>query len=272
MKRIIFIPTWKCNLSCDYCYYRVSRAEYPSAYQVSIYGHERQVGPELAWQDWLQHLGRLAPFHLEITGGEPLMYRDLGKIVDSLPGGCKWSITSNTLLTEAVMKMPSNGCICWTASYHYGNDDRFAGNLDLLRKVGIQPCVTLVITPQNYDLALQKINWLSGMEYRLNVHPVQDITVPWKGHDDIWDKVQQMQGANIVREIPKDWRREGPASCSGGKDYICIHPDGQVLRCLSSSMSSGNIGHIKDFEPYKENRPCAGGCVFPCDKATRNGR
>jgi MoaA/NifB/PqqE/SkfB family radical SAM enzyme len=271
MIKIIFVPTWKCNLSCSYCYYKVSHID-KGGYKLSLCGHEREVGQELGWQDWLAYLDRFAPFHLEITGGEPLMYHDLAKITESLPNGCKWSITSNTLLTEAVRKISKKDCVCWTASYHYGEDDKFLYNLVMLRKAGIYPKVTLVITPGSYALALRKIEWFTGMGYGVNVHPVQDMTDVWQGLDDLWNEIQCMQGVNVVRNIPKKWTPEGSSSCVAGKEYLCVHPDGQVLRCLSQTISGSSIGHIKDFELYKEPKPCAGGCVFPCDRATKNRR
>ena len=67
--------------------------------------------------EWLAGLERFAPYHLELTGGEPSLYPGLAELLAGLHEGCAWSITSN-LLTEAALRLPLEHCASFTASWH----------------------------------------------------------------------------------------------------------------------------------------------------------
>lgn len=81
------IPTNRCNLRCPYC----SRWERP--------------GPELGieqWEDIIDQLGAIGSQRLSVTGGEPLLFKQLDRILDcALSFGMKINLNTNGVLAPA---------------------------------------------------------------------------------------------------------------------------------------------------------------------------
>ena len=268
VKKIIFVPTWRCQLKCSYCDYRIDKDG-----KLHAFDKIKNIGRELEWFEWVQYLDRFEPLLLEMTGGEPTMYKDLNKLLLHLSGFSRWAITSNTLNRDAIKKLPAYNCHAWTASYHYHSDDDFMTNLFILRGKGIMPRVTIVITPENYNVAKEKIKMFQVEGYGVNIHPVLKQDFDWAEHRDVWDGIKGLaDGAQtmIVGDISDKWMPERHEMCSAGGDYFCLMPDGQVLRCYSQILTDDHGVFIKDFEPVYEARPCSMDCMFPCDRQIAN--
>lgn len=272
MTKIIFIPTWHCNLACSYCDY-TTKSNNTDGYILEGFHKVRTIGRELSPEEWLKYLDKFRPYLLEMTGGEPTKYLQLPELLKSLPEDCKWATTSNTLLTEQIEKLPSYNCLSWTASYHYHSDDKFIANLMFLRKRGILARVTLVLTPQNADTCFSKIEQFVNLGFGVNIHPVLKQGFSWAKDMDIWNKAQSMisKAVCFVSDIPFEWKPERYFSCKAGDGYFCVLPDGQVLRCYSEIFTDNNRGHISDYKMPSGLRECNIDCMFPCDRQVEKG-
>lgn len=260
MKKILFIPTWRCNLRCSYCEYR-TQDHCGTGYTAMVFGKPWKIARELAWDEWLAALDRFKPYHLEVTGGEPTLYPDLSKLIDGMPTGCTWSITSNSVNVEPAMSLNINQCIGWAASYHHGSLRSFVANLVKVRSKRINPKVTIVITPENFEDARKAIATLRREGFSINVHPVYRPVNVWPGHEDIWNKVHALEGVNVIKTI-----EEGRFSyCSAGTDYFVALPDGKVARCLSAVATGSYTCDIQGFQLFERQHPCSISCMFPCD-------
>jgi len=269
MKKIIFIPTWRCNLQCGYCDYSVD--EHKDSYMLHAFGMLIPIEKELTWQEWSQALKKFDPFILEMTGGEPTLYKGLPELLGSLPIDSKWAITSNTLLTDNINKLPTYNCQDWTASYHFHSDDIFLKNIDTIKNHGVPLRITIVLTPDNIDTVKQKVKEFTFEGHGVNIHPILKQGFSWADHNEIWQEASSMAEKNayinFIDDISSEWKPEKHDICQAGmEDYFVLMPDGTVLRCYSEILQYSATTSIKDFVPAEQPEKCYIDCMFPCDK------
>lgn len=263
-RKIIFIPTWRCQLRCKYCDYRIDKEG-----RLHAFDKVKTLGAELNWWEWVRYFERFEPCLLEMTGGEPTIYPDLDKLLSHISAQSRWAVTSNTLNTDMIKRLPTHNCLAWTASYHYHSDDTFLTNLFILRGKRVMPRITIVITPENYETGLQKIALFKNEGYGINVHPVLKQGFDWEAHRDVWDAMHKVaDGAqiNVIGEISDSWEAERHEICEAGGDYFMVMSDGQVLRCYSQLLTDDAGTHISEFKPVMQPMPCSMDCMFPCDR------
>lgn len=267
---IVWVPTWRCNLKCPYCDYRVIQAENRAGYLLRTFDQEWEFGREFRWPEWIVCLNRFRPYHLELTGGEPLMYKDLPDLLAHVPADSSWAITSNTLLDVRAFE-PGN-CKFWTASYHYHSRERFMENVDWLRRRGFPIRATLVLTPENHEQCFEEMLRFRQDEVMVNVHPVLKQGFSWKDHPVLLDMARRLHDGiwvNFVEDVPKEWAPRKFRNCNAGGKYFALMPDGTVLRCYSALLWQGRAGHILNYEPSELFRPCGEDCMFHCDMRAR---
>lgn len=273
MKKIIFIPTWRCQLNCSYCDYGYIDLAKTNGYTLQAFDKQVEIGRELYWVEWLEYLDRFegSGYLLEMTGGEPTCYKDLPKLLRHIGHNSKWAITSNTLNSDIIKEMPLHNCLAWTASYHFHSDKEFERNLFNIKRRGIMPRVTIVFTPWNYEEAFKKIKHFA-QNFGVNIHPMLKQGFSWEksGYMRVWREAEQLardiDSVQFINSISDEWKPERYDVCSAGRDYFCVMPDGQVRRCYSHLLAEKVEGHIKDFKPATEARPCGVDCMFPCDR------
>lgn len=268
----VFVPTWRCNLRCEYCDYRAGRSG--DGFKLRAFGREFDVGSEILWPAWLYMLNRFRPYHLDMTGGEPLCYEGLADFMAHLPHRCTWAITSNTLAPKEIIERFSPwNCVAWTASYHYVKDGEFFRNLTILKNKGFPLRVTMVLTPQNHGKVARGIKILKEqLKIPVNIHPLYKQGFDWKDYQKIYDRFQAMHDGEAVRfitAIPTRFireRRNRPIKCWAGTNYFALWPDGTLFRCYTEMIFGEPIGHIKDYVPPVGGRACEVQCSFHCDK------
>jgi len=270
LRTIIFVPTWKCNLNCSYCDYHTEPVN-DEGYIMRCFDKKWKFGPELTAKEWLRHLSKLAPFHLEFTGGEPTVYSDFKELVANLPSGCTWAVTSNTL-TVKVREIDLSRCKAWTASWHERKKDLFLENVRFLKDYGIVR-ITIVVTPDNFQQAVDDILYFAGVErIGVNVHPVLSMGFSWEKHSEMLAKIKALDQGGLIKyieEVPLEWNPQHYAWCDAGSKYFALMPDGTVLRCYSALLWYGIIGHVSDFNPVYEIKKCDQDCVFHCDNKAK---
>ncbi len=238
--RILFVPTWKCNLQCSYCSLRTTTGA-DGSYQLSdrmLEGMRKDKPVDY----WLSLFEKLPASQLELTGGDPTMYEGLVGLIAGLPSGWTWSITSNTLRVEVVQQLDLSKCLNWTASYHYHSGSLFNAGLLSIKKRGLHPSVTLVVTPEKITSAYLKARELSGDGYRVNIHRALLPGFSWKDeqYTDLWNGFKRMlQGltVNIIDNIPMDYTGNRYSRCKAGRDYMALGPEGNEYRCFAHLLA-----------------------------------
>ncbi len=264
MRNILFIPIMACNLRCPVCHFTWNKDGSWDAYDHRGRWHDAMLDPT----EWLAGLERFAPYHLELTGGEPSLYPGLAELLANLHEGCAWSITSN-LLTEAALRLPLDRCASFTASWHGSPIADFLRRLEVITMGGRVPSVSVVARPGELHEVRRALRAF-GPYYRVNVLRELNPGVDWSGKDAAsWEQLEALAvdyGANLVTDdIPPSYQFSTHARCSAGsKDYFCAFPDGLVYRCYSDAfMRPDNVlGFIGSFDPlprgYLCGLPCAG--------------
>lgn len=271
MRKIIFVPTWKCQLACPYCDYTTRDREGRDGYTVKAFHKEFDIPQELSWYMWVKYLERFEPCLLEMTGGEPTMCGDLDKLLAHLNVNSKWAITSNSLNGTMIGKLPYHNCLAWTASYHFHSRDLFIANLRYIRSQGVNVRVTLVFTPENHKECMKAAIDFSTM-FGINLHPVLKQGFSWEAHRDIFDDFMSISDDKRIRfigNIKDKWEPDRFETCTAGDDYFALMPDGSVKRCYSHILTDEKT-FIGGYEPNGDRRPCATDCCFPCDKEIAN--
>ncbi|MFA6280901.1 MAG: radical SAM protein [Candidatus Omnitrophota bacterium] len=72
VRNVIFLPFLGCNYNCPYCIWnRFTPDNLKSSYR--------------SWQDWVKVFENFPPSVFTITGGEPLLYKDITELIDNFP-------------------------------------------------------------------------------------------------------------------------------------------------------------------------------------------
>jgi len=270
MRKIIFVPTWRCNLKCPYCDYRTEKNT-GEGYKLLCFGKEWLIERECTWQDWARKFERFAPFHLELTGGEPTIFPGLPKLLAHLPVGCTWGLTSNTLQNPS--DYPAHNCKGWTASWHDVNKEKFLQNIATLRSKGINTRVTVVITPENIRRTIEAIIEFVKAGIGVNVHHVLSQGFDWEEYPDELEMIRNLDSGNgkvsYISTIATRWEPKHFPMCNAGGDYFMVLPDGKVLPCYSALLWDGGVGHIDLYTPDDSYKPCGRDCIFDCDRTAR---
>lgn len=262
---VLMMPTMRCNLTCDYCHFRVDQAA--KSYHWTGYGKDHEVPQEVDPADLIKFVNKIGAAHYEFTGGEPLLYKGFKDLILNLPAGSTWAITSNTLIDPAGIDMSK--CKFWTASYHAGGDrDKFKEHIRYLRDTFGRVAVSFVVPFDDVRETLTKaVMMRAELQVQTNLLRELNPGVSWTDTDE-WSMLIGMRamGFNVVEDdIPEAYVFDKGWLCHGGEDYICVMPEGNVYRCYSEAMDGKPIGTVTDFElakePYDCYRECYG-CAF----------
>ena len=254
MNKILFFHT-KCNIVCSYCHFDFKKDCFTG------YGKVHPYGKDMDYKEILKGLEQFAPYHIEFTGGEPTIYSGFRDLVDNIPNGCTWAITSNTVTN--IDNINLSKCISWTASYHDVSQEIFIKNVIKLSKE-CPTSVSVVIPFDDVDKNLMDANRLRVVTgCRVNILRELNIDVDWENTKEL-EKVRSMPRSlfNVVEDdIPIKYEFEKGFVCSGGSDYICLMSDGQVFSCYSNLMNSKKLGTIDSFKKVEGDRKCYDECL-----------
>lgn len=153
---LIWIVTGKCNLNCPYCY----------AY---IYRREEHMSIEKAYQI-LNEAVELGVQYINFTGGEPILYPDLSKILrQAYDLGIETSVFSNLTLMNnewantiarysgEILTSLDGPREIYEKIKGTGNWPRFLKGLNIVKKHGIDIHVNITISKLNYKIVDQAI-------------------------------------------------------------------------------------------------------------------
>jgi hypothetical protein len=239
--KLVWFPAWLCQnytlgesfgKKCPYCPYSLKKET-----NRLIYNNEETSSDDRAEASDLigffcenyEAMGR----HLEVSGGEALMRRDISFILAAIPH--RWAMTSNTLLESAVEAIIKTGavkrCTSWTASWHpcSGQEDKFSANIRRLAKAGRPPRATVVIANSTIDGLAGTIEFLrslplAGINWHLDTHQnPADIAM-------LKAKADCILGEGAVYLA-------GPAPkgrlCNRHDRLMALAPDGTLYQCVT---------------------------------------
>ena len=273
--------TKRCNARCNFCDY-----------------WKEESPPELG--DYVPVVKRLKPLSVSLTGGEPLLRKDLADVISALRKNFGFLflslITNGSLLTfERGMELWEAGLDEFSISLDYldGRHDRDRGLPGLaanilsvaprLKSAGVNLCFNVVIKSGNYLEIPEIISWSSRMGIKVSLSTYNC----WRIHNethmveegelsalrDAVRKIKDMKGhcSNVTTgeyyldRVPEFFARRAISGCTAGLNWIQVTPDGMIKRCSDHPIA----GHYSDwrnslFEPTTCDR-----CWYACRGAAQ---
>jgi pyrroloquinoline quinone biosynthesis protein E len=249
--------SYRCPLHCPYC-----------SNPLDIGGDRYRS--ELETEQWIETFRQargLGVLQLALTGGEPMLRRDLVALCDGARAAGLYSslITAGTLFTreraEALKAAGLDHVQISVQSPNARDNDRIAGNRSfekkiaaarLVRELGFPLTINCVLHRQNLDridevldlaldLGAQRLE-LANTQYYGWAVPNQEALLPtWeqlRRAEDAVQRFRQRVGPKVdVLWVLPDFYEELPKPCMGGwgRTAMVVAPNGDVLPCQAAS-------------------------------------
>ncbi len=284
--KVSFHITYRCNLSCPFCWRsQAVLPEMDTAQIKSMMAEFRKMGA-LFWV---------------FNGGEPLLRQDLGELIDYAKtiGFHTSLVTNGVLLKEKLVNEPPFGrldyvqlslegpedihdMLCGNGSY-----DKAVSSLEILKKKKIKRGILSLIAEQNIDFFDDLIEIADGLGATIMFQPVvlppgeaaTDISGYLPGKDRFRGALSKLmrkkrEGAPIASSmaylalLSKHWPHiPHGMSCYAGRYFCNIDPQGNIFPCCSRLNQSEHMmpglgsGFQKAFFELKD-ASCCSACYY----------
>ncbi len=249
--------TTACNLNCRHCFAKAFKNTREGA---------REVQKELSLAEWgkvVRLCKESGAFSFGITGGEPLLYRELPDLIKTVsPEDTYISVNSNgTLFTDSIaQELSSAGVDAMLFSIDTADaraHDAFRGQdqafrrtleaLDIARRHKMKVCVVCTLSHASIrDSGVAKLIDLTRQKRVMLILSRAALAGNWCGEwDMLLDEEDQRLMYDLVRRHPHvrtDFETNILKSgCGAGTEKIYVTPYGDVLPCPFLHISFGNI-------------------------------
>lgn len=235
LRSIELAVTWICNLTCEFCYAEdlMYAKKKPPAISID------------AVRDLMAQAKKLGLIHVNVTGGEPMVRKDIFELIDAIPKDIVVSVVTNsTLLTkEKIDRFKEVGVS--TIQMSYGENYHKHFKLDLARhatKIGLGVTLSVV------NIEAERHNVLAALEMapKENFSVLFNYPMRYKNKGLDSELYWKYRYEPYVREDNLFW--SGKDKCPAGTTKIYVTNDGDVMTCDRIHGTFGNI-HREKLEP-----------------------
>lgn len=279
------VVTGKCHCDCRHCF----RANYVDQSELS---HEKI-------KEIFESLNIMGTAILGITGGEPMLKKDIIDIISMVPRGMETQlyttgINIDNCTAEKLAKAGLKRCIISLDHYKEekvcnlrNNKNAYRDALTAIKELILQKihvAVTICITEE--FLVLDEINNYVEFVKSLGVDEIRIVSAIPEGKLEGKDIVQlHYNSQKIIRNLKTEYRLKADypilcnfgeiesfeyIGCGAGTHYISVNSDGKVTPCVSVPLSFGNVNDCSleriysDMEEYFPMSSCS--CIgVACD-------
>jgi MoaA/NifB/PqqE/SkfB family radical SAM enzyme len=271
--------TRRCNLKCNFCDYW------------------KPQGPENRLSDYSDLVKKLNPLHLTITGGEPLLRRDLEQIISRIrmqPGFIYMNlITNGSLLTvERATSLWNAGLNQLSVSLDFPDErhDQNRGHPGLWRRLeellpriasssGIDNLsLNTVIMNENLDSLLHIASLAKQWGFKVSFSTYNPFKNGNSAHTVTPERIQRLE--QVIAEL-LSWKKDhgnitnsefylgnvvrylregGIGGCLAGRKWVQVSPDGTIRRCSEKEK----LGNWHDFLPREVPLTTCRECWYAC--------
>ncbi len=258
--------TKRCNACCDFCDY-----------------WQENVSSEL--DDYTPIIKKLKPLSVGITGGEPLLRKDLAKIIADLRNSTRFLhislICNGSLLTlKRGLELWESGLDEMSVSLDYTDErhDHERGIPGLARRIldiapqlkaaGVNLCFNMVIKKENFREIPHKLRLIAPLGIKVSLstyngwrtgndkHAIQKTEL-----DTLKQVIQEIMhlretlgiittGEYYLEKIPQYISQGGIKGCTAGINWLQVTPDGMIKRCSDHPVACHYTEwHEKRFVP-----------------------
>lgn len=245
--------TKRCNARCAFCDY-----------------WKEEPPPEL--KDYVPVVKKLNPLSVSLTGGEPLLRKDLADVIRSLRR--RFGFLYISLITNGQLLTQARGLELWEAgldelsiSLDYLDErhdkDRGIPGLSAhilsvvpsLKKGGVNLCFNVVIKRGNYREIPQIVQAAAKMGVKVSLSTYNS----WRNRNDTYtvpeeelplleQVIEELNGlrdrlGNVTTgkyymdRIPEFFARRALPGCTAGRNWIQVAPDGGIKRCSDHPLA-----------------------------------
>ena len=225
---IVFSPTFRCNYRCSYCPV-VTKFDFTTVFPRK---EERSAS------EWLQAFDKLRPAMVYIAGGEPFVYAGLAEFINGLPAKHQLTGLVTNLSQDVRLYRKVKRKLHINASFHreFIQEDEFLEKIkDLRGQFHIH--VNIVATPENLPLIEQISQNMSRDGVTLHVDPYVDLNFKYSPEQRAL--LERCVGKDRNPDKQLDYNDFSEKSCSAGRNYINIEPNGDVFAC------AGGMGYLR---------------------------
>ena len=268
---LVFWPTFRCNYECSYCPLH-TKFDFATVYPKSS---------EKRWEHWVQALEKLPPAMIYVAGGEPFLYADLPDLLNNLPAKHELiGIVSNLSMPARVIKKINNP-IRLNASFHREcvSSEDFIGKVKELQE-SFHIMVNMVATPENLPAIAAIDALLKSHNISLHIDPFVDTGFRYSDEQLALLK----KHTKLDRASMPEFNDFSLKSCSAGRNYVNLMPNGDVFVCASGFqyvhsplfahvVGNQDTSHYRmknlldpDFSLNRLDISCALPCQAYCDR------
>lgn len=268
---VVFWPTFRCNYSCSYCPVH-TKFDFTTVFPKAC---------ERTWQQWAEALEKLPPAVIYIAGGEPFLFAGLPDLLNHFPAKHRLlGIVTNLSMPASVFRRIRRPPYL-NASFHREcvSEESFLAKVKELSD-SFHLEVNIVATPENLPVIAMIDELLKSRHITLHVDPYVDPGFRYSAEQlELLEKHIQPD-----RKALPEFDDFSHKSCSAGRNYINLMPNGDVFTCASgysyvysplfanivrgASTDQYRMGNLfdSDFSLNAGDISCALPCEAYCDR------
>jgi MoaA/NifB/PqqE/SkfB family radical SAM enzyme len=185
---------------------------------------------EKTWQRWVEALEKLPPAVIYIAGGEPFLHAGLPELLNNLPAKHRLLgiVTNLSMPTRVFRKIRRSTHL--NASFHREcvSEVAFIAKVKELQD-SFDVEVNIVATPENLPVIAAVDELLKSRHVTLHVDPYVDPGFRYSAEQLKLLQRHTQRDRNALPEFD-DFSNK---SCSAGRNYINLMPNGDVFTCAS---------------------------------------
>jgi len=273
--------TKRCNARCDFCDY-----------------WQEDISSEL--NDYTPLVKKLKPLSVGLTGGEPLLRKDLAKIIADLRNSSRFLhislINNGSLLSlKRGLELWESGLDEMSVSLDYTDErhDRERGIPGLARRIletapklkaaGVNLCFNMVIKKGNFREIPQMLRLIAKLGIKVSLSTYNGLRIGNDTHSikkseldalkQVLDEIMHLRetsgiittGEYYLEKIPRYISEGGINGCTAGINWLQVTPDGMIKRCSDHPVACHySEWHRNRFAPTD----CAS-CWYSCRGAAQ---
>ena len=212
MKNYLFNITWKCQLTCSYCWVMKDIRTNPVL----------DVAPQRTIDEWTKAIERDTPDIATMGGGEPLSVPWAVDLIRRFPD-IAWALSTNGLNADKINEIANSALrqiININLSYHpeaarkyTWYNDQWKQNILRLKRAGYNVTSNVEKVNQNVERSKWAIDWLETIGSHMLISPICG------GRKELFEP----QETSLI--------------CEGGVNHLVIAPDGNAWPCQTALNS-----------------------------------
>lgn len=223
---IVLWITFRCNYKCSYCPV-VTKFNFEK-----IYDKNQEQDPDV----WIAALDKLPQANIYLSGGEPFIYKGLPDFVNSQKKHKILGIVTNgTVPVDVYARIKRKTHL--NLSYHseFIAQQSFIDKIKKLKELKkFHLNVNIVATRENLPMIAEFKEHLVDESISLHIDPLIDVDMQFQySMDEKATLMQYLQKDRVNTMDRLDYHAYGMKTCSAGRNYINIMPNGDVFRCAA---------------------------------------